>query len=595
MGLALYAGSARGVIMVDMGPGTSRLPLLLLPASLAWASFATLQHVRLDQPPLFVWANFAAGVMLVAAGLTVWWVSPINRTWWLLVATGFTWFAGSWQHSGDGIVALASFALADVYLVFLAQAIVGFPTGRLAGAWDRAAVGSVAASLTFRALAVVLLNVPPDPAGYGTRNRFLPISTPTYWHWSQTAYGVGMTVANALVLLAVMRRWRALSRPGRRMLTPALLSAVALTVAEAVQYLAGWNVAVAGTDIPVFYVTFLAVCVVAVSMVVGLVRLRGTRSSVIDLVGALGDGAPPAELESALRRALEDPSLVLLPWSVEAGGYVDRSGRPTVLPSSDAHRSVTLIGRQDAPVAALVHDAALHEDAGMIKAVLATVRLTVDNDRMQSEIRSHLLGVEQSRARILAAGDAERRRIERDLHDGAQQRLVALGLALRLAQNEADGEHRELLSQAADELAAAIRDLRELAHGIHPSVLTESGLLAALESLVDRTAVPTDLQVQIRHEPDPSVGATAYFTVAEAITNAMKHGHATKAKVCLEQTGGVLHLRVSDDGVGGLDPRRGTGWRGIIDRVEAVGGTIRWDSAPGQGTQIEAELPCASS
>ena len=247
-------------------------------------------------------------------------------------------------------------------------------------------------------------------------------------------------------------------------------------------------------------------------------------------------------------------------------------------------------------MAALVHDAALHEDAGMIEAVLAAVRLTVDNDRMQAQIRAHLAEVEQSRARILAATDAERRRIERDLHDGAQQRLVALGLALRLAEKEAEGSNRELLGQAATELTAAVGDLRDLAHGIHPSVLTDSGLAAALASVADRSAVPTTLHTDIPHEPTASVAAAAYFTVAEALTNTAKHAGAATARVCVEQADSVLRLTITDDGVGGLDPSRGTGWRGIMDRVEAVGGTVRHDSPlGGTGTRIDVELPCELS
>lgn len=582
--------------MTVMATVASRWPWLLLPASVAWAWLATLQHLARDGSTAFVSVNVASGLVLVLAGLAVWRVRPGNRTWWLLVAAGFAWFVGSWQHDGNPDVALASFALTDVYLLFLAAAVAGFPTGRLTGAWDRLAVAAVAAALGIRALAVVFLNVPSDPAGYGTRNRFLPISDPAYWHWSVGVYGWAITLANVVLLVAVARRWLALTGPGRRTLTPALVSAAALTVAEVVEYQVGWNVKVAGTDVPVFYVTFVAVCVVGLSMLVGLVRLRGTRSSVIDLVGELGEGAPPPQLESALRRALEDPSLVLLSWSSEHQSYLDAAGRPTPLPSAGAHRSVTRIGREDAPVAALVHDAALHEDAGMIQAVLAAVRLTVDHDRLQSQIREQLAEVEQSRARILAATDAERRRIERDLHDGAQQRLVALGLALRLAEREAEGSHRELLGQAAVELAAAVADLRDLAHGIHPSVLTDAGLATALTSLADRSAVPTALHTDIPREPSPSVAAAAYFTVAEALTNAAKHAQATQAQVHVELAEGVLHLTITDDGVGGLDPSRGTGWRGIMDRVAAVGGTMRHQSpAGGAGTRIEVELPCGSS
>jgi len=579
------------------GAPVAHAPWLLAPASLIWAWVATQQHERLDRSTSFLVLNAVTGLLLVGAGIALWRLRPGNRTWWLLVLAGFTWFVGSWSHDANENLRTLCFAFANGYLFFLAWAVLGFPTGRLAGRADRVALGVVAGALLGRAAAVALLNVPSDPAGYGTRNRFLPISDPTYWNWSEDAFGWAITLANLGILAVVTRHWWTLSRPGRRTLAPALVAASALAAAQAVEYVVGWNVDVAGTGIPIFYVSMVATCVVVVALLLGMLRLRGTRSSVIDLVGELGEGAPPPQLEAALRRALGDPSLVLMPWSKEHQSYLDADGQPAPVPVPGPARTITRIGDSEAPVAALVHDAALHEDSGLIDAVVASVRLTVDNDRMQAEIRAQLAEVADSRARILLAADAERRRIERDLHDGAQQRLVALGLALRLAETRADPqtEHHAVLRQAADELAAAIKDLRDLAHGIHPSVLTDSGLAVGIQSLADRAPVPVSLDIELDREPGLSVAAAAYFTVAEALTNVAKHARASRAEVHATRRGETIVLSIADDGDGGVDPSGGTGIRGIVDRVEAVGGTIRVHSPTSGGTRIDVELPCELS
>jgi len=197
--------------------------------------------------------------------------------------------------------------------------------------------------------------------------------------------------------------------------------------------------------------------------------------------------------------------------------------------------------------------------------------------------------------RIVAAGDEARRRLERDLHDGAQQRLVALALRLRMARARADDDPAqvpELLDAAIDELAAATAELRELARGIHPVVLTEGGLEPALTGLAARSALPVTIEAAPRARFPAHVEATAYFVVAEALTNAMRHARAARAEICVAQSGATLVLRVADDGCGGAT--LGSGLRGLADRVAAVGGVFALDSPPGLGTTVRTELPCGS-
>jgi signal transduction histidine kinase len=337
----------------------------------------------------------------------------------------------------------------------------------------------------------------------------------------------------------------------------------------------------------------------AAAFVIGLRRQGAARSAVVDLVGGLEgpDSASPDRLAAALRRALGDPSLELVPWSTAEQSYVDAEGRRPVLPVAAPGRAVTVVEQDGAPVAALVHDEALLEDPGLVGAVVAAVRLTSDNERLRAELQRQLTAVAESRSRIVAAGDEERHRIERDLHDGAQQRLVTIALALRLADarlgSDSDPEVHDALSQAVKDLGEAIDELRDLARGIHPAILTESGLSSALESLVDRSPVPASLDMRVATEPPMAVAATAYFAASEAMTNVVKHAHATRIRVEVRIEGGELRVLIEDDGVGRADPAGGSGLRGLADRVDAGGGTLRVTSPPSGGTRLDVRLPCA--
>jgi signal transduction histidine kinase len=383
-------------------------------------------------------------------------------------------------------------------------------------------------------------------------------------------------------------------------MSPGLFAATTLAAAGAYEYAIGWNAELPGaTGLRIFYVVWWAYAAVAFALAVGLLRLRRTRSAVVDLVAELGHDAPPARLGDALARALGDASLTLLPWSAAAGRYVDDSARPVELPVDQPNRAVTRIERRGEPVAALVHDIALLEDPGLINAVVAAVRLTIDNEQLQAEIETQLAEVAASRSRIVAAGDAERRRIERDLHDGAQQRLVTIALALRLAETRLDGDAspgvRVVLSHAVKDLGEAIDELRDLARGIHPAILSESGLGAALESLVGRSPLPVRLDIVLNDEPPSAIAAAAYFTVSEALTNVVKHANADDVTVRVIAHDGMIRIEVTDDGDGGADAHDGSGLRGVADRVAAVGGTLRLHSPAAGGTRVEVELPCASS
>jgi signal transduction histidine kinase len=289
--------------------------------------------------------------------------------------------------------------------------------------------------------------------------------------------------------------------------------------------------------------------------------------------------AAPAELENLLRDVLSQPGLqirYLLP---------DTAG-----PAGD-DRSQLVVERAGVPLAVVEH-AGRPESARLLGEVVARAALAIEIARLQAEVHHQLVQVEASRARIVAAGYAERRRLERDLHDGAQQRLVSVGLALRHAQFElGESPVVRTIDDAVEQITVAIADLRELANGVRPAYL-DGGLEMALRELAGRTPLPVEVHAGPERFPG-DVEATAYFVACEALTNAVKHAAATTVQVHATRLDGHLIMTIRDDGVGGAQAGAGTGLRGLSDRVAAQGGRIVVESPPGSGTTLIAELPCA--
>jgi signal transduction histidine kinase len=275
--------------------------------------------------------------------------------------------------------------------------------------------------------------------------------------------------------------------------------------------------------------------------------------------------------------------------------YVAINGEPVELPEASTRRAVTRIGEGDDRVGAIAHDPSLLEDPGLVAAVTAAVRLEADNRQLTAEVDRQMAELRASRARIVTATDAERRRVERDLHDGAQQRLVALSMELgrlRAAGEEArDPALAAALGGVASELEAAIEELRELARGILPPILTDAGLAAAVESLALRAPLPVDAEVELPGRLPRAIESTLYFVIAEGLANVARHAGATRATIRISLASGTVRAEVVDDGRGGAGAERGSGIQGLADRVGALGGTLRVDSLPGRGTTLSAELP----
>ncbi len=385
---------------------------------------------------------------------------------------------------------------------------------------------------------------------------------------------------------------------GRRILAPLLLAAGVAALRAFYEFLSTFGSEVPAIADYVYWWQVIGQVALSFAIVWGLLYSRLAAAHVADLVRDL-DKVPPERLREALARALDDPSLELAFWLPDRRAYADANGRPVALPVPGSRRAVTVLESDGEPIAALVHDASLCDDPRILDAAGAAARLALENARLQAELRAQLAQVQESRARIVAAGDDQRRRIERDIHDGAQQRLVALALELRAAQKRLGGdlgpELDEVLADAVDELQLAVGELRELARGVHPAILTEDGLGAALESLADRTPIPVRIVAAPEARLPSEIEGAAYFVACEALANAVKHADATSVTISAASRNGTLVVEVVDDGVGGASMNGGgSGLRGLCDRVEAHGGRLRIESPPGEGTRVIGELPCVS-
>lgn len=297
-------------------------------------------------------------------------------------------------------------------------------------------------------------------------------------------------------------------------------------------------------------------------------------------------------LRDDLRRTLADPTLEVVYLRAGSGGWIGEMGEPIARPTTD-DRAVTPIERNGKPFAALIHDPALLDDPERLDAAIAATSRAFDNEALKVELRAQLHDVQASRRRIVEDGDRARRRLERDLHDAAQQRLVGLALVLRMAsrRSESDPEVTALLAEAAGELEAAMLELRELARGIHPAIVGDVGFGGALEVLAERPGVPVELAVELSGRLPDVVELGAYYVVAEALTNANKHAAATHVQVRASVVDDVLVVVVADDGAGGAAAVGGSGLEGLADRVEALGGRFAVESVVDRGTTVVAEIP----
>lgn len=323
-------------------------------------------------------------------------------------------------------------------------------------------------------------------------------------------------------------------------------------------------------------------------------RYEGLRLVERHLADLRAGHATPEETGPMLAEALGDPSAELLLSLPDAPGLVDVEGR-LATKSTTHERHLTPVRRGELQLGAVRHAPALSDRPDLLESVINAAGLAIEIARLRAEVQRRLGEVRESRARIVTAGYEERRRLERDLHDGAQQRLVSIGLAIRHVQGRLGGDVGDVgaqLDATVDEVSRAIDELRELARGVRPACL-DDGLAPALRELASRTPLRTD--VAATHERFPeAIEAAAYFVASEALTNTVKHANATRVAVSAERSNGNLVLKITDDGGGGAVAGDRSGLSGITDRVSALGGSVNVTSPPGEGTAVVAQLPCAS-
>jgi signal transduction histidine kinase len=330
---------------------------------------------------------------------------------------------------------------------------------------------------------------------------------------------------------------------------------------------------------------------IALALLADLRRERWSQGAVTGLVVELGELWEPVTLRDRLARALGDPSLQLGYWLGAGRGYADEEGRPLLVPEAGGERGVTPVDADGEPVAVLLHDRTVLEDPALVEGVAAAARIAVANVRLQAEVRARVEQLAASRRRIVEAADAQRRRLQGELHDGAEARLAAVSAHVEALAADVDEEQaRQLLADVEAQVRAAQAELSELARGIHPPALTAGGLASALPELAGRAPVPVDVRVAGARSP-AAVEAAAYFVCAEALANVSKYARASRVTVDVERRDGRLAVAVADDGVGGADPDRGTGLRGLADRVEALGGTFELQCSSTTGTLVRARMP----
>ena len=596
-----------GVADVEAGVG-ARVTRALLQANLQRAAALALVPVAGSSLVLGVTSDhlahpLAAGVYAtylvaapVLAGLLWWRRRPASRLGPLLVALGYVSWPISWQGSDVafiyslGVLGAAPLIAMSLYLC------LAFSTGRLRTAADRRLLATLVFVLTLFFGASLLLSpalvgegplaacrgpCPDNPFQLGSEPQLLETV-------ARFVTYVGLAVVAGIAAVWI-RRFRAATRPQRRTLVPVALSSLLLVPALFAFY---FSVLVIGVSADTFetlswvlvgmWILFplgFAAALVQADLFAG----RAFRQ----LLSELARHPTPEGWREIVAGALDDPSLRLAYWDPAAGLFRDAAGGELARTPERPGRQWTEVRRDGLRVAALDTDDALAENPELVDAAASATLLAVETGRLEGELRA-------SQARVLAAADAERRRIGRDLHDSAQQRLVALRVHLSLAGEQLQPEEQPIVEQLERELDEALDELQSVARGIYPQALAQHGLAAALRSAVQNAAIPVSVTDDGLSRHPGEVELAVYYCCLEALQNAAKHaGPGASVSIWLSDDDGELRFRVEDDG-SGFEPARiepGAGFSNVADRLAAVGGSFQIDSTAGRGTCIAGQIP----
>ena len=485
-------------------------------------------------------ADFAVGFALIGCGAAVGERRGASRIGPLMTLTGFSWFLGNvdagavYLHRGP-----------------LAHLILAYPRGRVRDRYARAVVAFAYLDALFRPIArvdAVTLVLAVAVAAAGLRTFLVSLGPARRSSAALLAAAVGLAGALALAAAARLTEW--------------------------------------GHRDGVLWVYDTSVASIAVLLAADLLRGRWTEATVRGLVVDLGAAEGAVALRARLARALGDPSLLLGYRLPQSGGFVDDAGRTLVLPGAGSGRTLTRLQHDGQEIGVLVHDEALSADRELVDAVTAAARIAIANVQLQAETRAQAAQLEASRRRIVEAADRQRRRLEQQLRLGPEELLERAASHLGGVVARGGGGAVAALER---ELSEARQELRELAQGIRPRTLTEAGLMPTLASLIQRMPIPVEVQGEVGRLPPP-VEAALFFVCSEGLANAAKHAHATRVAIEVGETPDRATVAVIDNGAGGAAFERGSGLAGLADRLEALGGTLRLESAPGAGTRLLAEV-----
>src|SRR5829696_7842672 len=554
-------------------------------AASAVAAVLALGNPELYQRPLRLLLLGWTTLPFIGAGMIAWRRRPDSRVGPLLIAAGLVTPVSTLQWSDQAALNTVG-QLCDLLLPALwLHVFLAYPTGRVTGGARRLIVAAGYAAALVLQLAILAFG------GFDRRHLLAVVDRPAIAETLQNVQLLGLTVLCLVGVAALWQRQHSAGPEPRREVALLVDSFGAALVMVAALLLAG------ALQLPGFeilrLVTFAVVGLAPLAFLAGLLDARLARSGVAELVVRL-NGGPPADLRDLIARALRDESLTVAYWLPGHAGWVDGVGDPVTLPGTGDARGVTVIGQRGQPQAALVYHPSLREEPELVAAVSAAAGIALENGRLQAELRVRLEDLRRSRSRVIDAAQDERRRLERDLHDGAQQRLIALSLELGLLQDtlRGDADARRRLERARQEVGVSLQELRDIARGLHPAVVSGHGLTVALESVTARMAMPLDLAIADVPRLPESVEVAAYYVVCESLANVGKHSRATSAAIEVRVAGDLLVVQVTDDGVGGADTEHGSGLRGLADRVEALDGLLRVWTPPAGGTCVRAEIPC---
>jgi signal transduction histidine kinase len=587
-------------------PGTRRRhwphdPMIILVAGLFLALLVVAGALALSAPqasPAHVLPLLLTIALYVAAGLVAWRWRPHNRIGVLMLLAGLSIWASVLDGVADPVLSMLGLLSATLPLALTLHLLMAFPSGRVEGTLARVLVVGVYLASTLLQLPLVLVGTappavwrPPDAA------RLVLVAS-----WVQSVVGVSSVLAAAA--LVAVRAVRA-DPVERRLLGPMVWYRVLLPLLIAIGALTSQIRVPLLMDLTL--VQFVGVLGLPVVFLVGLLQGSFGRAGQLDeLVTRIGGTTPdPGELTAAVAQALGDPGALVVYARSDGEGFVDEAGGHVSAEPSHGRR-IYPVQRSGRTVGGIVHREDLITDHSVMDVLGGIVAMGIDAQRLVAEQRALLAELQiresdlyASRRRLLQAEDSERRRISRDLHDGAQQHIVLLGLSARqLSRRTDDPEAAASAASIADGMTGLLNEFRDFVAGIMPAPLLERGLVPAVELLAERMPVPTTVEVA---EPPRRLAAdaesTLYFTVSEALTNVAKHASATSAQVRIDRLPDVggprLRVTVRDDGVGGADLAAGRGLSSLQDRVAALGGTLVVESPDGGGTLVGAEVPCA--